>query len=107
MSDHSQIAAWFNFKISEQDGGIIQSTDEETQELPKQLLWQSDSRERYQQALQSEHIQTLINSFVTTSNYTFEGCNDALKAVNNIFLESSKLSLRVKHNLKSRKHKNK
>ena len=103
LSDHSQIAAWFDFKlgINKHTHGTCGNTEQNlksTNKLPKQFIWQTDSKQKFQNALNTESVLNMVSRFnITHFENTEEGVSHALKAINEIFLEAAKKSLKVKN----------
>jgi hypothetical protein len=65
--------------------------------LPKQFIWDKQSKNNFRQTLKSPEIQQKINNFIN-SDFTNDthGINDCVSQFQNILLETSKKSLKIK-----------
>ena len=61
--------------------------------LPKSYKWTQDSTDEFQKAMSSEHIQTLLDTFLdTTYTHSKEGVNLAVKHINYLFKKTAQLA---------------
>ena len=96
LSDHSQIITWIDIKkyIAEPN---VEPCNIQMTKLPKQFIWDKQSKNNFRQTLKTPEIQQKINNFIN-SDFTNDthGINDCVSQFQNILLETSKKSLKIK-----------
>ena len=96
LSDHSQIISWFNIQtISNTEEQIHQEPP--LHKLPLQFDWCDNSKTNFKKALRSPETQNKINEFLNKNfSYDINGVNECIIDFQNIFIDASKRSLKLK-----------
>ena len=98
LSDHSQIVTWIDIdQIA--DKPDTSSCNIELTKLPNQFTWDDYSKKKFRQTLKSTEIQKKIDEFVNL-DFTNDqnGVNECVQKFQNILLETSRKSLKIKKN---------
>ena len=94
MSDHSPITTWLNINKQTSYNHTILGGGTLTR-LPKQFLWENDSARKFNDALRSPRIQTLIRDYVTGDTFN-ENTELFLEKVENILITTAKCCLKIR-----------
>ena len=100
LSDHSQVVAWFDLQPVSNPKTNIDSTCTEQpklEQLPSQYTWDKDSKAAFTQELKSNKIQNKLNNFLNNDfSDEKDGMNQCINEFQNIILEASKKSLKIR-----------
>ncbi|CAB3986903.1 Hypothetical predicted protein [Paramuricea clavata] len=100
LSDHSQVVAWFDLQPVSNPKTNIDSTCTEQpklEQLPSQYIWDKDSEAAFTQELKSNKIQNKLNNFLNNDfSDEKDGMNQCINEFQNIILEASKKSLKIR-----------
>ncbi|KAL9974125.1 hypothetical protein ACROYT_G011126, partial [Oculina patagonica] len=87
LSDHSPIVTWLNINSTNSDTCIPKGSHNNINSLTrisKQFVWESDSTQKFKDALRSPVIQTLIQDYIDERAH-INDVNTSLDKVENIF----------------------
>lgn len=95
LSDHCQISGMFKCNINEklEISNLLP--------MPEKYIWDENSSSRFQEAMNSNSVKTLINNFVN-KDYDESAINNAAEDLNEIFTTAANLSLKKKGFRKSK-----
>ena len=98
LSDHSQVIAWLNIQRDMQNEIDYQNkTKTNLEKLPFQYIWTNDSKDLFVKQLKSNEIKIKLEQFLN-NDYpeNKEGINQCVNEFQNIILEASKRSMKIK-----------
>ena len=92
LSDHSQVVTWVELYTNLETNEDIPSQPP-TEKLPLQYIWTDDSNNAFIKELKSNNIQSKLNTFL---NNDYSNDKESINEFQNIILEASKKSLKIK-----------
>jgi hypothetical protein len=96
LSDHSQIITWIDIK-KYIDEPSVEPCNIQMTKLPKQFIWDKQSKNNFRQTLKSPEIRQKRSNFINSYfNNDTHGISDCVSQFQNIVLETSKKSLKIK-----------
>ena len=96
LSDHSPIITWLKVnRHLDNDSSNEAIINDSLTPLPKHLLWENDSSQKFRAILQSEDIQRMIHDFMNTTTIT-RNVDMKFDAVENILISTAKRCLKIK-----------
>ena len=98
LSDHSQITAWFSItKALSNFQNNKTNLRDKLKRVPSQYIWETGSKERFQEAFVSVDSSQLITEFLSCDFPSNKlGASTGLSKFENIFITAAKQSLRLK-----------
>ena len=105
LSDHSPISAWTHLTKSHLTLNDSSNNLNKLQSLPFQFHWSFDSAENFKNAMASPTVVKAIDNFLQKQYLPVSAStiNDAIKDIQSIYINASKLSLKLKKPKSKRK----
>lgn len=98
LSDHSQIVTWVNIHQTFETNCSNHAKSPLLHKLPQQFIWTENSKEIFTENLKSTKTQKQLEEFLKSDFHTdINGVNECVSQFENIILETSKKSLKIKN----------